>query len=184
MILLTLGYGKPLNLTTLSTTDKGNLKKLDPVPAVPIHELRAKISDLRKLKSKDQYWLYILGGMGSGTILLIIVIVCVYLRCRKHPQNEARSTSLPISSSAPENPNMKHTSIGATWTDHSTALGWETVGIQDPESPYKKVTLNKPVQSFDGTALLDQLEELGIDVSGHCRRLQARHYAALPSIEY
>ena len=124
---------KPFNLTTLSTTDKSNLKKLDLVPAVPIHELRAKISDLRKLKlkSKDQSWLYILGGgRGSGTILLIIVIACMCWRCRKCPQNEARYTSLPMSSSTPENPNLKHTSMGATKTDHSTALGWETVGIQ------------------------------------------------------
>ena len=53
----------PFNLTTLSTTEKSNLKKLDSFLAVPIHELRAKISDLRKLKlkSKDQSWLYILG---------------------------------------------------------------------------------------------------------------------------
>ena len=176
---------KHFNLTTLSTTDKSNLKKLEPVPAVPTHELRAKISDLVKLKSKDQSWLYILGGdMGSGTKLLIIVIVCVYWRCRKCPQNEARSTSLPMSSSAPENPNAKHTSMGVTRTDHSTALGWEAVGIQYTESPYKEVTLNEPVQSFDATALLDQLEELGVDVNEHHRRLQARYYAALPSIEY
>ena len=52
---------KPFNITTLSTTDKSNLKKLHTVLVVPIHELRAKISDLKKLKSKDQPWLYILG---------------------------------------------------------------------------------------------------------------------------
>ena len=91
----------------------------------------------------------------------------------------------PMRFSAPENPNMKHATMGATRTDQSTALGWETVGIQDPESPYKKVALNEPVQSYDATALLDQLEELDIDISGHHRRLQARCYAALAtSIKY
>ena len=111
------------NLTTLSTTDESNLKQLDPVPAVPIHDLRAKIPDFWKLKSRDQSWLYILGGMGSGIILFIILIVYVYLGYRKCPQNEARSTSFPMSSSAPESPNGKDTSMGARRTDHSTALG-------------------------------------------------------------
>ena len=95
------------------------------------------------------------------------------------PQNEARFTSLPISSSAWENLNVKHTSVDGTRTDHSTAFGKKTVGIQSPEHPYKKVTLNEPVQHFDATALLDQCKELGADFSEHCKIMWARHYAVL-----
>ena len=87
-----------------------------------------------------------------------------------------------VNSTAPENPNMKHTSMGTTRVDHSTVLVWETVEIQDPVSPCKRVTLCEPVQSFEATALLDQLQELGIAVREH-KRIQARHYAALLSIK-
>ena len=124
------------------------------------------------------------GGIGSGTKLLLIVIICVYQRYRKCPKNEARFTSLPMSSTAPESPNVEHTSMGTTRADCSIALGQETVGIKDPGSPYKKVTLKEPVQSFDATAFLDQLRDMGNDVSEHHKRLWARCYATLPSIEY
>ena len=41
---------KPFNLTIFSTTAKSHLKKLEPVPAIPMHELRVTKSDLRNFK--------------------------------------------------------------------------------------------------------------------------------------
>ena len=50
--------------------------------------------------------------------------------------------------------------------------------------PYKKVPVKNPVHGSEASALLDQLEELGIDVSEHCRKQMIRQYDALLSIQY
>ena len=56
------------------------------------------------------------------------------------------------------------------------------------ESKYEgnptKMPVKNPVHGSEAFALLDQLEELGIDVSEHCRKQRIRQYDALPSIEY
>ena len=39
------------------------------------------------------------------------------------------------------------------------------------------------MQNAFATALLDQLEDLGADVTEHCRRLIPRQYFAIPQIE-
>ena len=65
--------------------------------------------------SKDKFWFYYLGGgTSSGELLIVIVGMCVYWKCRKHAQKEARPTSLNVICTDPENPNMLHTNKGAT----------------------------------------------------------------------
>ena len=52
-------------------------------------------------------------------------------RCKHHQSDETRSPP-PIAYTAPEKPNMVHTSEGAIRTGHSSALGQRIVGFQDP----------------------------------------------------
>ena len=122
------------------------------------------------------------GGIGSGIMLLIMVEMCVEWRFRKFHQNEARSTSLFCKLYSSENPSVKLVNMDATGIDHRRTLGQETVGIQYTESPYRRVPLSKPEQSFDVTALLDQLKQLSVNVDENCKRLWAVCYAALCSI--
>ena len=72
--------------------------------------------------------------------------------------------------------------MGAISADQYSALGWETVGIQDQVGTQSKV-LNSDLQYAFTSALLDQLEDLGADVNEHCRILRTRKYYALPQIE-
>ena len=60
----------------------------------------------------------------------------------------------------------------------------QAVRIQVLGEPCKKVSIKNPVDGSEASALLDQLEELGIDVSEHHRKQRIRQYDALPSIEY
>ena len=77
---------KSLNVSTLSTIQKSNLKKLDAAPSVPVNELRAKIESLKMLDfdSKGKSWFYTLWeGTGSGVLLLVIVMMCVYWKLQE-----------------------------------------------------------------------------------------------------
>ena len=70
-------------------------------------------------------------------ILLLAICGILYWRCQ-HPQsNETRSPS-PIAYTVPENPNMMHAKVGAIRTGQSSALGQETVGIQDSEGDKRR----------------------------------------------
>ena len=173
---------KSCNVSSLSTIPKSNLKKLDSAPSVPVNELKAKIESLKMLNldPKGKSWFYILGrGTGSGVLLLVIVMMCVYWKYRKHARKEARSTSLNITCTDPENLNMLHTRKGATRSFDVTDLGWEAVRIQGSDRPIKKVNFDDQLQGFEPPDIIDQLEKLGIDVSAHCRSLRARHLALL-----
>ena len=98
--------------------------------------------------------------------------MCVYWKCRKHARKEARSTSLNVTGTDPENLNMLHTKKGATRSFDVTDLGQEAVRIEGSDRPIKKVRSNDILQCFKSPAILDQLEEkLGIDVSAHHRSL-------------
>ena len=71
---------KSFNVSSLSTSQKSNLKKLHSIPSVPVNELRAKIESLKMLdsNSKGKSWFYILGGgTGSGVLLIVIIMMCV-----------------------------------------------------------------------------------------------------------
>ena len=103
----------------------------------------------------------------------------VYRKCRKNARKEARSTSLNITCTDPENLNVLHTRKGATRSFDVTDLGWEAVRIQGSDRPIKKVNFDDQLQGFEPPAILDQLEKLGIDVSTHRRSLRARHLALL-----
>ena len=124
------------------------------------------------------------GGIGSGLLLIVIMVsVCVYWRYKKYSQNDARSTNLSGNCTDSVNLNVMHTRKGATRTD-DTVLGQEAVRIQVLGEPYKGMPVKNPVHGSEAFALLDQLEELGIDVSEHCRKQRIKQYDALPSIEY
>ena len=105
--------------------------------------------------------------------------MCVYWKCRKHARKEARSTSLNITCTDPENLNVLHTKKGATKSFDVTDLGQEAVRIQGSDRPIMEVRFNDQLQGFVSPAILDQLEMLGINVSAHCRSLRARHLALL-----
>ena len=124
------------------------------------------------------------GGIGSGLLLIVIMVsVYVYWRYKKYSQNDARSTNLSGNPTDSGNLNMMHTRKGATRTD-DTVLGQEAVRIQVLGENYKKVSVKNLVHGSEASALLVQLEELGINVSEHCRKQRIRQYDALPSIEY
>ena len=117
------------------------------------------------------------GGTGSGVLLLVIVMMYVYWKCRKHASKESRSTSLNITCTDPENLSVLHTRNGSTRSFDVTDLGQEAIRIQGSDRPIKKVNFDGQVQGFEPPAILDQLKKLGIDVSAHCRSLRARHLA-------
>ena len=107
----------------------------------------------------------------------------MYWKYKKYLQNDARSTNLSGISTGLQNLNMKHTRKGATRADE-TVLGQEAVKIQGSGEAYKKVLINNPMCSPEASTLLYLLEELGIDVTEHCRKQMMRQYNALPSFEY
>ena len=94
---------------------------------------------------------------------------------------ETRSPT-SVTYTAPENPNIMHTRVGAIKADQYSALGWKTVGIQDPVGTQSMV-LNGDVQYAFASAFLDHFEDLGTGVNEHHRRLRTRQYSAMPQIE-
>ena len=79
--LTTFRIWQSFNLSSLSNHEKNKLKKLEPIPNNPIHQLRAQISDLAKyltLDTNEQSWIYIMGGGGSGLFPVLLVGVCLY----------------------------------------------------------------------------------------------------------
>ena len=124
------------------------------------------------------------GDIGSGLLLIVIMVsVCVYWRYKEYSQNDTRSTILSGSPTDSVNLNVMHTRKAATRTE-DTVHGQEAVRIQVSGEPYKNVSVKNPVHGSEASFHLDQLEELGIDVSKYCRKQRIRQYDALPSIEY
>ena len=110
-------------------------------------------------------------------MLLLAVCGILYWRC-KHPKSKKNRSSTPIVYTVPENPNMMHAKVGAIRTERSSALGQETVGIQDSVGN-KRMVLNCDMQSIFSSVFLDQLEELGTDIKEHHRKLRPRQYSAI-----
>ena len=97
-------------------------------------------------------------------------------RCKHHQGKETRTPS-PMTYTAPESPNMSISRVGAIGADQNSAPGfWEPVGNRRMVTDYQ-------MQNAFSTALLDQLEDLGTNVTEHHRRLRPRQYSAVPQIE-
>ena len=150
---------KTFILSKIESTDIENLKKLTPAIAILIDQLRTQIASFRQTETNKLIsWIYCVGGRsGSGFILLIVICCLVCWRCKHHQSNETRSPS-PIAYTVPENPNMIHAKVGAIRPGQSSALGQETVGIQDSIGDKRKV-LNHEMQNAFASALLDQFED-------------------------
>ena len=77
---------------------------------------------------------------------------------------------------------MMHTRVDAIGTNRGSVPGQETVGIQDQVGTQCTVLSNNMQFAF-ASALLNQLEDYGANVTEHCRRLRDRHPTANTPIE-
>ena len=105
----------------------------------------------------------------------------MYCCCKNNQHNVAR-TPPPVTFIAPENHNMSIPQVGAIGADHSSAPGQMTVQLLEPMGN-SRMDRNDQMQNAFASALLGQLEDLGADVTEHCRRLRPRQYSAVPQIE-
>ena len=76
---------------------------------------------------------------------------------------------------------MMQTRVSAIGAEKYSVLGQKTTGFQEPVGHRNMVKDNDMQQAFT-TALLNQLEDMGADVTGHHRRLMARQ-ATDPPLE-
>ena len=173
---------QPFNLSKINDLEKKELKKLEPAPAIPMEQLRAQISRFRHIETKtDQSWIYYVGGgSGSGLLLLLVIGGLVYWCC-KRPRYHLARPPVSVTYTAPEGQSMMQTREAAIGADRYSALGRKTAGFQEPVGHRHMVNDNDMQQAF-ATALLNQLEDMGVDVTGHRRRLMARQ-AAGPQLE-
>ena len=170
-------------MSKIEPIDIENLKKLAHTPAIPIDQLGTQIASFRHIETnKSTSWIYYVGGgSGFGSILLIVICCIVCQRCKHHQSRETR-TPPPVMYTAPESPNMSIPRVVAIGDDQNSASGQVTVGFQEPLSNRRMVTDYQKQNAF-ATALLDQLEDLGVDVMEHCGRLRPSQYSAIPQIE-
>ena len=147
-----------------------------------MEQLRAQISRFRHIETKtDQSWIYYVGGgSGSGLLLLLVIGGLVYWCC-KRPSYDLARPPVSVTYTAPESQSMMQTREAAIGADRYSALGQKTAGFQEPVGHRHMVNDNDMQQAF-ATALLNQLEDMGADVTGHHRRLMARQ-AAGPQLE-
>ena len=69
------------NVSNLSSIESEKLKKLAPAPTIPIDKLRAKIASFRHININDdkkQYWIIVGSGSGSDILLLVVICGCLY----------------------------------------------------------------------------------------------------------
>ena len=145
-------------------------------------QLKAQITRVRQITpDKQTSWMYITGGGSGAGLLLLIVIGILIWRC-KYSKVE-KSSSLPhitYSLTDPENSDMVYSKLGAIRAQKGLAFVQETVEIQDPVSNMR-LGFENNLQLAYTSALLDQLEARGADVSKHHRRL--RYCQAADQIE-
>ena len=68
-----------------------NLKKLVPVPNIPINQLRAQIANFRHINlNTDRPWIYYVGGGSGSGLVLLNVICCMLYWCCKRTQSQER----------------------------------------------------------------------------------------------
>ena len=142
-------------------------------------QLKAQITRVRQITpDKQTSWMYITGGsLGAGLLLLVVIGILIW-RCKY--TKVKKSSSLPhvtYSLTDPENSNMVYSKLGAIRAKKGLAFGQETVEIQDPVSNMRSGFEND-LQLAYISALLDQLEARGADVSKHHRRLRSCQAAA------
>ena len=144
-----------------------------------MEQLRAQISRFRHIETKtDKSWIYYVGGgSGSGLLLLLVIGGLVYWCC-KRPRYHLARPPVSVTYTAPESQSMMQTREAAIGADRYSALGQKTAGFQEPVGHRHMVNDNDMQQAF-ATALLNQLEDMGADVTGHRRRLMARQAAGL-----
>ena len=147
-----------------------------------MEQLRAQISSFRHIETEtDQSWIYYVGGgLGSGLLLLLVIGGLVYWCC-KRPRYDLARPPVSMTYTAPEGQSMMQTREAAIGADKYSALGQETAGFQEPVGHRHMVNDSDMQQAF-ATALLNQLEDMGADVTGLHRRLKARQ-AAGPQLE-
>ena len=83
-----------------------NLKKLAPVPNLPINQLMAQLANFRCITSDtDQPWIYYVGGGARSGLVLLIVMCCMLYWCCK--RTKKLETKLPpcVTNADLENPN-------------------------------------------------------------------------------
>ena len=121
-----------------------------------MEQLRAQISGFRHIETKtDQSWIYYVGGgLGSGLLLLLVMDRIVYL-CGKRPRYDLARQPVSVTYTTPESQNMMQT---------------------------RHMVNDNDMQQTFATALLNKLQGMGADVTGHCRRLNARQ-ATGPQLE-
>ena len=73
---------------------------------------------------------------------------------------------------------MMQTREAGIGANQYSTLDQNTAGFQEPVGNRHMVNDNNMQQTF-ATALLNQLEDMGVDVTGHCRKLLARQAAGL-----
>ena len=121
----------------------------------------------------DQSWIYYVGGGSGYGLLLLLVIGGLVYWCCKRPRYDLARPAVSVTYTALESQSMMQTREAAIGADKYSALGWKTAGIQEPVCHRHMVNDNDMQQAF-ATALLNQLEDMGVDVTGHCRRLMAK----------
>ena len=147
-----------------------------------MEQLRAHISIFRHIETKtDQSWIYYVGdGSGSGLLLVLVIGGLVY-QCCKRPRYDLARPSVSVTYTAPESQGMMQTREAAIQADKYSALGQKTAVFQEPVGHRHMVNNNDMQQAF-APALLNQLEDMGADVTVHHRRLMAKQ-AAGPQLE-
>ena len=141
--------------------------------------MRAQISGFRYITTKtDQSWIYYVGGgSGSGLLLLLLIGELVYWCC-KRPRYDLARPQVSVTYPALESQSMMQTREAAIGADKYLALGQKTAGFQEPVG-HKHMVNDNDIQQAFATALLNQLEDMGADVTGHHRRLMAMQAAGL-----
>ena len=122
---------------------------------------------------------YVGGGSGSGLLLLLMIGGLVYWFC-KRPRYDFARPPASVTYTAPESQSMMQMREAVSGADQYSILGQKTPGFQEPVGHRHMVNDNDMQQAFT-TALLNQLEAMGADVTGHHRRLMDMQAAGLQS---
>ena len=137
-----------------------------------MEQLRAQISGFRPIQTNtDQSCIYYIGGGSRSGLLLLLVIGGLVYWCCKRPRYDLARPPVSVTYTAPESQSMIQTREAAIAADKYSALGQKIAGFQEP------VVNDNEMQHAFATTLLNQLEDMGADVTGHHRRLMARQTA-------
>ena len=73
------------DLSNVTQTEGGNLKKLAPAQNIPIDQLRVQIANIRHINpDMDRPWIYYVGGgSGSGLVLLMVFYYLLFWCCKR-----------------------------------------------------------------------------------------------------